>query len=186
MLTAIETFDHAGCKVQIFPDDSGSQECPLEMMADNDVRFVTFEKRSTLSDYHDFGSPSDVIPWAKKNRYAVFELYKYEHGMVRYAVSVRGNPFYGKLPQGHAEFDSGQVGYVLVKRGTYRGLSKQYDAAESWADSVSRWCNGEYYGYMVKHDDDDVDSCWGFDDFDYCKEQAKEAAEAHQKTGAMS
>jgi hypothetical protein len=72
--------------------------------------------------------------------------------------------------------------------------------AEKSCETYNRWVNGEYVGYIVEiyplaldddgspytsHDDyghKDLlfdDSCWGFDDDDYAKEQAAEAAERY-------
>lgn len=67
------------------------------------------------------------------------------------------------------------------------------EAAQRAAKMFTHWLNGEYYGYQVavydlkvegepvtdydEYDgDEEYDSCWGFDDSDFCLEQAKESA----------
>lgn len=164
--------------VKVLPDHGGDQECPLDGW-DNDIKFVTFERRSTLSNYHDFDKPDDVEKWAKKNRYEVFPLFKYEHGLVSYSTSS----FRGRAH--HAEWDSGPVGFVLIKKSAYRKPAKRAEIAESICQSVTKWCNGEYYGYTIEQDDEIIESCWGFEDSDYCLSEAMNLAKFLTKEPKM-
>ena len=180
MDTLIETYQHLGQTIELHMDDCGDHECPLEY--DNDgVRFVTFERNSTLSDYHDFSSPEDAADWANDNGFEMFNLFKYEHGRVAYAITGFGCPW-----------DSGQAGYILVRTADYCHENSPTTAkiAQGMADMVTTWCNGDYCGFVVQDSQsNNVDSCWGFDSAEYCKAEAESAAEhyarearkAHQK-----
>ena len=87
-------------------------------------------------------------------------------------------------------WDSGQIGFIFV---TPEQIRKEYGdftpekvalATAVLAEEVEEWgryLNGEIYGYIVEDPDgDEVDSCWGFDDLDYCREQANEAADYYK------
>ena len=89
-------------------------------------------------------------------------------------------------------WDSGQIGFIFV---TPEQIRKEYGdltpekvalAAKVLEGEVEEWghySNGEIYGYVVEDPDgDEVDSCWGFDDLDYCREQANQAADHYKPT----
>jgi len=170
---SVETFTVKNVTVNIYPDHE-QHDCPIDKNLEADgVRFVTFQKRSTLSNLHDFASPDDVLPWAKENGWDAFPLYYYEHGLCRYSASDTGNPF-------SCPWDSGQAGWILVKRSAFD--KDRLGVAQSWANAVTTWCNNDYYGYVVEDQDGEhLDSCWGYDDFDYCKQEATHAAESEAK-----
>lgn len=169
MFSPIKTIEVADHVVKIIPDDSGDHECPLASLGpDEGIRFVSFDRRSSFSrDYNEFSTPGEAVTWAKKNRYEVFDLFKYDHSMVAYSIKS----FLGRAQ--HAEWDSCQVGYVLIKKSAFRGIKRRLEVAESWCKAMTTWCNGTYYGYVIEDaDGNEVDSCWGFDDDDYCELEA--------------
>lgn len=177
-MQAIERFEVGSAVVKIFPDDSSDRECPItEAYGRNDkgeglksegIIFANFEKRSTLSDLCEFSEPAEAVKFAEENDWEVFNLNKYEHGRVAYSISS-GYPF-------NDRWDAGQVGYVLIKESEF-AADKRAEIAESWCKAITTWCNGDYYGYVVENrDGDNLDSCWGYDDFDYCKSEATSAA----------
>lgn len=177
MSHAIETFQVGELTVKIIPDDE-SRDCPLGEAYDDKgaglekegIIFASFEKRSTLSNYHSFTDPADAVAFAKKNRWDIFDLQKYEHSGVAYSIS-KGYPF-------NDRWDAGQVGYILIKRSAFRGEKRRQEVAESWCKAITTWCNGWYYGFVVEDSDGEhIDSCWGFDDFEYCKKEATGIAE---------
>lgn len=181
MRDPVDTVTVGPLTVKIFPDDSGDRDCPIteayghkdkgEGLKSEGIVFATFQKRSTLSALHDFASPDDVLPWAKKNKWDAFPLFYYEHGLCSYKVTDGGNPF-------SCPWDSGQAGWILVKRSAFKRKNR-LEIAQSWAKAVTTWCNGDYYGYVIENEDgDDLDSCWGYDDADYCKEEATSVAES--------
>ena len=161
-----QTYTYKGLDITIEKDQYS--ECPLEW-GDDAVQFVTFEDRSTLSDYHGFNSPEDCLKYANENGFEVFPLYKYEHGACSYQVTPFSCPW-----------DSGQCGYVLVQSTCYAG--PWINIAKSICEEVTNWCNGEVYGYTIKDKDGEhLDSCWGFIGFEYCETEAKEQADWHAK-----
>lgn len=177
MLEPIRTKRVGSVTIKIVPDDSGAMECPLDGLTDADgFKFVTFERGSTLSDYHNFDNPEQAKAWAKQNRYDLFPLFRYEHGLVAYSTKS----FIGRAH--HAEWDSGQVGFVLLKKSIYRKVKSRPEIAESWCKAVTTWVNGEYYGFVIEDEEGEhLDSCWGFDDADYCEAEAMAAAKHYAK-----
>lgn len=101
------------------------------------------------------------------NEYA---LYLYDHSGTTYRAGERitrldqrpVNPFSGRLAQGHAEFDSGRVGSIFIKRGDFkRGKAKI--AADEFCETYTAWANGDVYGYVIEDADGyQLDSCWGY------------------------
>lgn len=178
----LTTFKVGAVTVKILPDDSGDHDCPIteayshddkgEGLESEGVIFATFEKRSTLSKLHRFDSPDEVLTWAKRNRWQAFPLLKYEHSAVAYSVT-RSYPF-------TCPWDSGQVGWLLVKKSAFRGEKRRAEVAASWCKAITTWCNGWYYGYEVEDGEGNhLDSCWGFDDSDYCEQEARASAKYH-------
>jgi hypothetical protein len=85
------------------------------------------------------------------------------------------------LPQGHAEFDSGQCGVVIVRRKSFlaewggkKWTKKLREKAEKVAkqevETFTSYLNGSVYGYII---DDGKDSCCGYYDDDEAMEEAK-------------
>jgi len=119
-----------------------------------------------------------AIAKCKKRGDMVFDVYAYVHG----GVVLSLGDFYGKLPQGHAEFDSGQSGFIVVKKKeiieswgknnwTEELRKKAYEVAESDIKTFNIYLSGEIYGYTI--DDDCGDSCWGYYEVDDAIEEAK-------------
>ena len=99
------------------------------------------------------------------------------------------------MPQGHAEFDSGQVGVVFVskkkvreeysvKRITKKVLEKAYEVLKSEVNAYDQYLSGDVWCYLIEEDEDGNalpdelhDSCTGFYGYDYCVKEAKEVAE---------
>lgn len=190
----IETIDHAGLKIEIHIDEDACnprEDCePFGTM-------VCFHRRHNLGDKHgydmnDFGDwPSFEAQLHKDHDIAlILPLYLYDHSGLR----IKIGSFNGLLPQGHAEFDSGKVGYIFatkeqvrkehnVKRITKATLAKVYEYLKGEVETYDQYISGQVYGYVIKDSEgEDLegmdDSCWGFYGEKYCIEQAKEAAES--------
>ena len=159
----METFKHRELTIRI-ERDTEMQECPLDF--DNTTRFVTFERNTFLSNYNKFDSPDAAVTWAEDNNFETVPLYKYEHGPVIYNTE----PF-------ACRWDSAQVGYVLVDLSGYEP-HQVAAAAKGLCEAVTTWCNGDYYGYIIDLPDGTSESCWGFDDLDYCKATAIEEVDS--------
>lgn len=173
MLRPIETHEVGHLTVKIYPDDSGDHECPLAtLQGDDSIIFACYDNKSTIQKYNPFLCGKEATDHAGGNNYEWFHLYKYDHSSVAYST----RSFVGRAQ--HAEWDSGVVGYVLIKRTKdWDDTTKRQEVAESWCKSLTNWANGWYYGYVIedaqaKH----LDSCWGYDDMVYCIEEAKMSA----------
>lgn len=177
MLDAIRTRRIGNVVIKIVPDDMGDHECPLDTIGkDEGIQFVTFERRSTLPKYHNFTNPEQAKAWAKKNKYDLLPLFKYDHGLVSYSC----RSYIGRAQ--HADWDSGQVGFFLIKKSTYRRPERRIEIAESWCKAVTTWCNNDYYGFVIEDEEgEQLDSCWGFDDADYCEGEALASAKHYAK-----
>jgi hypothetical protein len=121
----------------------------------------------------------EMLNDAKKQGDLVIPFYAYIHGNVALSLET----FYGKLPQGHAYFDSGRAGTVIVRRKkmleefgkkvfTKKLKEKAYKYAKSEIETYNQYFQGDVYGYVI---DEDGDSCWGYYGVEDCIEQAKEA-----------
>jgi hypothetical protein len=178
MRDAIRTVELSHVNLYILPDDTGDHDCPIteayghtdkgEGLEGEGVIFATWQRDSTLSALHHFEAPADAIRFAGR-KWQVFPLYYMEHGRCAYSIADFND-----------RWDSGQAGYILIKKSAYRGAGTRRDVARAWCEQVTTWCNGDYYGYMVTDKNDDcLDSCWGFDDMDYCEEAGLELAKSH-------
>lgn len=191
-MDAIEKFEVAGLIVKLFYDEDA--ESPREW--DNLGILVCFHRRYNLGDETDFGyhDPSDFEAWRKEHAdeiALILPVYLYDHSGLR----IKIGSFHGLLPQGHAEFDSGQVGYIYVtkerlreeysvKRITKATITKAERVLNGEIDTYDQFLSGQVYGYVVetKPEDEDedegehLDSCWGIFGFDYAREEATRAA----------
>lgn len=175
MLRPIETHEVGTLKINIYPDETGDHECPLVGLTPEDgIIFACFESRSVLKDHNPFkdGGGPEAIKYALDNDYERFLLFKYDHSGVAYS----SRSFVGRAQ--HANWDSGAVGYILIKRTSdWADHNKRQEVAESWCRSLTTWANGWYYGYVIENaDGTNIDSCWGYDDMPYCVEEAKLSA----------
>lgn len=106
-----------------------------------------------------------------KADYHILPLFAYIHSGVTLSLG-RGGQF-------SDVWDSCQVGVVLVKkRQGFRNIRK---AAQSLVDKWNMYLSGDVWGYVIEDaddtDGDDLDSCWGFYGYDFCKEEATRSAE---------
>ena len=86
---------------------------------DNLGKMVCFHQRYTLGDKTDYNL-NNYDSWEElaeaikeeENPAIMLPLYLYDHSGLRMKVGS----FQGLLPQGHAEFDSGQIGFIYVTK----------------------------------------------------------------------
>jgi hypothetical protein len=50
-------------------------------------------------------------------------------------------------------------------------------------EEYDQYLQGDVWGYVIKKDDEEIDSCWGFYGLEYAKECAKEAVPTHDEDG---
>lgn len=166
-----------GKKAYLFADEQ--PETPRSW--DNEGVMVCFHKRYSLGD-EGHGLKSDQFEnWdelkaflrKEKGAKTVLPLYLYDHSGLRMKVGS----FAGLLSQGHAEFDSGMVGFIYsTKRGKavearLRGEVETYD----------QYLAGDVWGYQIVKEkkcdagelhEEFVDACSGY----YGQVEAEKAA----------
>ena len=159
--------------VRIFQDDN--PEDPRGW--DNLGTMFFFHNRYNLGDSHpetsdSFGGWGEIKDYLVKEKKAeiLFPVYMYDHSGLR----VKIGSFQGLLPQGHAEFDSGMVGYIYITKDDIRkgfGVKKVTDKEIKRAEEVLRtevkiydqYLSGDVWGYQsYNNKGEEVDSCWGF------------------------
>jgi hypothetical protein len=169
--------DESGFVLQVIQDEF-YDENPYD--DDDDVLIAVFSSRYNnpaakarlticgevydLSDVNDaqafeaaYRLDPETFPWY------VAPLYAYDHSGIVYRVSESGNPFYGHLPQGHAECDSGRAGFIALRREAWGEAKTLLEHAKGVAESFTDYSNGNVYAYIIKDPDGEtVDSCGGF------------------------
>jgi len=143
---------------------------------DNLGTMVCFHSRYNLGDEHNFIDPSDFAKQLKENS-VILPLYLYDHS----GLTINTTGF-------SCPWDSGQVGWIYVDRADIRkeyGKKKVFpslvrkvkNVLKSEVEVYDKYLRGESYGYIIEdRERNHLDSCWGFDDFEYCLEIAKEEA----------
>lgn len=197
-MNIIETFEVGKLKVNIYPDEGA--ESPREW--GNLGVMACFHKRYGLGDkdhgirHEDYSGWDEMEAAIRKDKGAVviLPLFPYDHSGLRMKVGS----FAGLLPQGHAEFDSGQVGFIYAtresvlkeystKRITKKMLKKVEGILQSEVETFDQYLSGDVYGFCVEDaDGNDLNSCWGHYGLEYCKGEARRSAEAIAKKGAVT
>lgn len=198
-----ETFIHCGLTIRIERDED--PENPRTAW-DNLCKMMCWHRRYNLGDEkprHDAGQwwwqqmaamhnyiPDDISPehidrWRNKY-YCFLPLYLYDHG----GLSISTGPF-------SCPWDSGQVGWVYI---TLEKARKEYNLKE-WTDIYEptgltmyeqcikvmesevevydQYLTNDVWEYAIEDEDGNtLDSCCGCYGYDYCKSEAKKAAEA--------
>ena len=170
----METQEYKGYRIKIHTDDDPND--PREW--DNLGHMVCFHRRYDLGDCdHDLNSSmfngwDDLEEYLRKEEgaHVIRPLYLYDHSGLR----IKIGDFHGLLPQGHAEFDSGQVGFIYVtkkqirnefnvKRISKKATDKANKLLESEVSTYDDYLCGNIYGYEIEDKaGEELDSCWGF------------------------
>ena len=114
---------------------------------------------------------------AEREDIAILPLFLYDHSV----QSISTATFIGRAQ--HAEWDSGQVGYIYADRKAIfenfgAGNAETREKAENLlcaeVESYDQYLRGECYGFRVYEDGEEIDSCWGFlGDVDDWREDVK-------------
>ena len=173
---AIETEEYKGYNINIMYDEN--PENPRNW--DNLSTMLCFHRGYSLGDIDqkrenkylitvkskDFDNWNAVYDYLKKELKAVIilPLYLYDHS----GISIKVGSYQGLLPQGHAEFDSGQVGFVYVTAEKLKaeGLTKKKgeEVIRAEVETYNNYLTGEVYGFSVVKNGENFDNCWGFYD----------------------
>ena len=136
---------------------------------DNLGTIVAFHRRYNLGDIHKYNQndyqnwcdlKSDIIKNEKVG--VILPLYLYDHS----GISISTSPF-------QCKWDSGQIGFIFaskdtirkefgIKRVTKKYIEKVTSILESEIKVYDQYLTGDVYGFVLKVDDQEVDSCWGF------------------------
>ena len=166
---------YQGHTIKIYHDPDA--ESPREWS--NLGTLICWHRRYRLGDSHQFDSPeaflrdlADVSDHSdlsmeqlrdRAERKAILlPVFLYDHSGL--AMNTIGF---------HCPWDSGQVGYVYVtleavreefgvKRVTKALREKTEDILRAEIVSYDAYLAGRVYGYVIEHDGEEVDACWGF------------------------
>jgi len=179
----LESIKYKGLTISINIDDF--VENPREIN-DNLGTMICFHKRYDLGDKHNY-CHSDYQSWDEVKRAIlkdngaslIFPIYMYDHSGLAFSLET----FNGRLPQGHAEFDSGRVGFMFV---TKKKIRKEFGKAgkseiekvkkilEKELEIYEKYANGECYYFNITDEDDEIiDSCTGYYNSEDALEDAK-------------
>jgi len=166
------------------------EDCESPRNWDNLGTMVCWHRRYNLGDPHNYrdqedfwfylaeeisGStyraeqmtPSQREEYVRKNA-IILPLYLYDHGV----RAMSTTSFIGRAH--HAEWDSGQVGWVYVtkakvreeygvKRVTKELRRRVISVLKSEVETYSQWLEGDVYGFVLEDaQGNHIDSCWGF------------------------
>lgn len=145
---------HNGLTVEVEVDDIS--ENPLDPIG----TMVCWHRRYRLGDEHDFDTPRDFQESDMKRAYVVLPIYLYDHSML--ALSTES--FVGRVV--HAEWDSGQVGYIYILPEKVKELTG-YDPTEENRETVKglleeeietydNYLQGNVYAYTVTDENGDL------------------------------
>jgi hypothetical protein len=114
----------------------------------------------------------------------ILAIWLYEHS----GLSFSTESFYGRLPQGHAEFDSGKIGFIFVTKEDIRkeygkAGKKEMEKAEKYlqdeVEMYGKYANGECYIFSIEDADGNNLECVGdYYDSDEAFEAGIESAKA--------
>lgn len=145
---------HNGLTVEVEVDDIS--ENPREPIG----TMVCWHRRYRLGDEHDFDTPRDFQESDMKRAYVVLPIYLYDHSML--ALSTES--FVGRAV--HAEWDSGQVGYIYILPEKAKELTG-YEPTEENRETVKclleeeietydNYLQGNVYAYTVTDENGDL------------------------------
>ena len=174
-----------GHSLEIHSDDS--PESPRER--DNLGTMVAFHQRYNLGDdkdginghgidHKEFCGWDEMEKWIEHENpgCVILPLYLYDHSGLR----IKVGSFAGLLPQGHAEFDSGQIGFIFVSREKINkefGEGKRTDEQievhlRGEVETYDQFLTGDIWGYVLREppcekcdgpgEEAEDGSCWGF------------------------
>lgn len=112
----------------------------------------------------------------------ILTIWLYDHS----GLSFSTKSFYGRLSQGHAEFDSGRIGFIFV---TKKDIRKEYGKAgvkemkkaekclQGEVEVYGKYANGECYLFKVEDaDGENLDCCDEYYDSDEALQAGVESA----------
>jgi hypothetical protein len=178
---------YRGYTIKIYVDDMAENPAKEWDML---TTYACWHRNYDLSNTEEFPNPDDFEEYYQKNKNKLIfaPVYMYDHSGQTIRLSAWNE---GELPQGHARFDTFQLGWAFVhydkvkewygwKYMTKRRIERVRKAIESDTDVYDSYIRGDVYGYSIEDSNgDQIDSCAGFYGYDFEKnglyEQAKPA-----------
>ena len=182
-MDAIEKIEYRGLTIEACYDE-GAQDPRADF--DHLATMVCWHRRYDLGDKHRFETPDEFLDWYKKNQVIILPVYIYDHS----GITISTTSFMGRLPQGHAEFDSMHIGWIYMTNERFKAECVRPDGSkikhltrddrerarrlmDDEIKEYNEYLSGQVYGYVVNG----VDSCWGFYGEDGYKRMIEEAKE---------
>lgn len=150
---------HKGYEILIEQDENPNN--PRE--DENLGKMLCRHTRYNLGDDHmaDREEVLDILEGRRKDVVAL-PLYLYDHGNITMNTTGFSCPW-----------DSGMVGCIFasyekirecygVKRITKKMIEKVKDSLRAEVKTYDDYISGNVYGYIIKKDDEEMDSCWGY------------------------
>ncbi len=180
MDSAVKEIPYRNYSMEIHQDDS--PENPIKEW-DMFGKFICWHRKYDLGNCKDFATPQEVRKYAEKTGSLLFSLYMYEHSGIALSLSNSRYPF-------NDRWDAGQLGYVLVdrqealnklgkKRMTEKLRKRIIEIIQTEVDTYNQYLSGNVYGYILKRNGEQIDSCWGFYGIEDVEEQAKVLVDWH-------
>ena len=166
-MNAQECFKVGNLTVKIYQDEDPQSP---ETYGDDEVFIVTGQNR--YFEVIPKGFSVEVIQehlrtHKRYNGFKVYLLYAYIHSGVALSLG-REYPF-------SCQWDSGQIGFVLVK---FKGNRKHNKLAEGIVDEWNMYLSGDVWGVVVEDENGgELESCWGFYGIEYALKEAREMAQ---------
>jgi len=168
----ITSKEYKGCTIEIHNDNSDNS--PREW--DNICEIHVAHRRYAFGDYNynNLESITEAEKERKNNGDIILPLYMYDHS----GITISLSPF-------PCQWDSMRVGFVSISKDkmikefgkkifTKKLKVKAIELAKAEVKDLDMYLKGEVVGYIVKgKDGEEIDSCWGYYDENYCIEEAK-------------
>lgn len=142
---------------------------------DNLGKMVLFHNRYNFSNETDINQ-KDYNSWnemekdivKKYGASVILPVYLYDHSGLAFSVQS----FQGRLPQGHAEFDSGRIGFIFVTKKDIRNeygkagkkeIEKAIEVLTNEVKIYEKYANGESYVFIIEDENGKrLENCGGF------------------------
>ena len=170
-------------RLEIYQEEN--PESPREW--DNTTVMLGWHREYKIGDENPYKTPDAFLSDKRlQRRIAIIKpLYLYDHSM----QSISTRSFVGRAQ--HAEWDSGQVGFIYILKTTVRkewkgDLKKAEEVLEGEVEDYDRYMKGDIYGFRLyekcdkcgQHTPDPKDSVWGFFGTDWDNNGLKESLPA--------
>jgi hypothetical protein len=173
-----ESIEYHGLTINIYQDDtpgSPREYDNLGTMVYTHFRYVLGDKEMDPDEMRKLVYRSDVIS---------LPLYLYDHS----GLTMNTTGF-------TCPWDSGQVGFIYVTKEQLRRefsvqrvskklIKRTEEILRGEVATFDQYLCGDVYGYVITEpcekcgQPEELDSCWGFYGFDYCKQEAMAVADS--------